>query len=251
MIPMSLRVLALVGAAVITLAAPVRAQTGFVVEYPPVQSADAARDREWLMQTRQVDRLAQWLNAWIRMPRQVPLRLMECPSSDIRWNAGEHAVEICYRMITRIYALAGSDPALRRAVTGAHLYMVLHGVAHAIVDELDLPTPNGEEAAVDELTVLLIAHTPDESAPAFILGGISTLQRTDAGWGEWAYATAHGLTVDRFRSLACLVDGMNPWGGDEGLREAGLMDPAARQRCRTAALRVVEVYSRRLGRHLR
>jgi hypothetical protein len=246
---MFLRLLALAGALIVA-AAPVRAQAGFVVEYPPVQSPDAARDREWLMRNRQVDGLAEWLNGWIRMPRQVPMRLVECPSSDIRWNADEHAVEICYRMIARIYGIAGNDSTLRHAVTGAQLYMVLHGVAHAIADELDLPAPGGEEATVDELSALLIAHTRAPPVPAFILGGISTLQRADTRWGEWAYATAHGLTAERFRSLACLVDGMNPW-GDEGLRDAGLMDPAARQRCRAAALRVVEVYSRRLGRHLR
>ncbi|HEU0299265.1 MAG TPA: DUF4344 domain-containing metallopeptidase [Longimicrobium sp.] len=249
---MSLRLLALAGAAALAFAAPVRAQAGFVVEYPPVQAAEDAHTRAWLMERGQMDRLAVWLNRWIRMPREVALRMVECPASDIRWNADERSVEICYRMITRIYGIAGSDADLRRAITGAHLYMVLHGVAHAIVDELNLPTPNGEEAAVDELAVLLIAHArePGMSTSTFVVGGITTLQRTDARWGEWAYATTHGLTAERFRNVACLVDGMNPWGDDE-LREAGLVEAASRQRCRAAALRVVDVWGRRLSRYLR
>src|SRR5215213_5138234 len=138
MTPMSLRLLALAAAA-----APVRAQAGFVVEYPPVQSGEAASAREWLMETRKLEILAQSLNRYIRMPRPVALRMVECPASDFRWNAAEHAVEMCYRMLTHIYGIAGNDSILRSAADGAHLYMTLHGVAHAIADELDLPTPDG------------------------------------------------------------------------------------------------------------
>jgi Putative metallopeptidase len=244
--PIMLRIL--VTAAVVALAAPVRAQTGFVAEYPPVQSAEAARQREWLVGSRKVDMLAASLNRYIRMPRQVALRMVECTASDFRWNAQERAVEMCYRMLTRIYGIAAGDSILGRAADGAHLYLTLHGVAHAIVDELDLPTTDGEEAAVDDVLVLLVANMWDP-LPFYMVSGITTLQRADPRWNEWAYATAHGITAERLRNLACLVDGMRD--GDRGLRAAGLADPAAGRRCRTAALRLVDVYGRRLGRYLR
>jgi hypothetical protein len=246
---MSLRLLALAGTLLVA-AAPVRAQAGFVVEYPPVQSQDAAFFRHWLMQNGQVDRLAQWLNGWIRMPRQVGLRQVECTSSDIRWNAAERAVEMCYRMHTRLYGLSQGQDSLRNATGGAHLYMTLHAVAHAIIDELDLSVGADEEVAVDELSALMFSGLRRPGLPLFVLGGIGVLHRADPDWGDWDYVTAHRLGPERFRNVACLVYGIDP-GGYDSLRAAGLVDDGARQRCRTAALRVVDVWSRRLGRHLR
>lgn len=244
-----LRPFALAATAVV-LAAPVRAQTGFVVEYPPVQSTVAARNREWMMETRRLEVLASGLNSWIRMPRRVALRMVECPSSDIRWNAAEHAVEMCYRMITRIYGLAAGEDSLHTAAPGAHLFVTFHGVVHAIISELDVPVGADPEAAADELTALLLVAAGGREFPLFVLGGISALHGADPDWGSWDYATEHGLGPERFRNVACLVYGADAE-GFTSLRTAGLVPAGAQQRCRSAALRSVNLWSRRLGRYLR
>lgn len=232
------------------LAQPLTAQAGFVAEYPAVQSTQAARAREWLMEGRQLDGMAAGLNSWIRMPRRVALRMVECPSSDIRWNQAERAVEICYRMATRLYGIAAEQDSLRRAASGAHLFMTFHGVAHAIIAELNLSVGADVEGAVDELTALMLATAHDGGFPLWILGGVSTIHDADPQWGSWAYATEHGLGPERFRKVACLVYGADAEGFSE-LRTAGLVPAGARQRCRAAALRSVDVWSPRLGARLR
>lgn len=245
-----LRSLALAATAAAALATPLRAQAGFVVEYPPVQDATAARMREALMGSGRLERLSRGLNGWIRMPRQVTLRPVECPSSDIRWNAEERAVELCYRMLTRLGGITAGQDSLSRALTDAHFFMTLHGVAHAIADELDLAVGPDPEAGIDELTVLLLMAGASREGAARTLQGIVTLQRADPRWGEWAYATAHGLQPARFQNVACLLYGANP--NEFGaVRQAGLLAEGSQQRCRTAGVRMLDVWSRRLGRHLR
>ena len=166
-----LRPLVLAATAAAVLAGPLPAQS-FVAEYPPVQGSDAVYLREWLMETGRVERLASWLNGWIRMPRRVALRMVECPSSDIRWNRQEHAVEMCYRMITRLYGIAEGQDSLVEAATGAHYFVTLHGVAHGIIEELNLPVGADPEAAVDELSaLLLIASSRNPENVAFVVGG--------------------------------------------------------------------------------
>jgi hypothetical protein len=244
-----LRPLALAAAAAAVLAAPLQAQS-FVADYPEVQGTDAVHLRAWLIETRRVERLTSWLNAWIRMPRQVTLRMVECPSSDIRWNRQAHALEMCYRMITRLYGIAAENDSLVEAATGAHLFVTLHGVAHGIIDELNLPVGVDPEAAVDELSALLLIATRHWENPRFVVGGVTALQAADPGWGSWAYARNHGLTPERFRNVACLVYGTNSE-GFASLRTSGLVPAGAQQRCRAAALRSADVWSRRLGRYLR
>lgn len=250
---MSIRLRPLVIAIIaVVLAGPLRAQaqTGFVPEYPPVQGATEGRIRDHFMQDRELERMAQWLNRWIRMPRRVPMRMVECTASDIRWNPEEHALEICYRMVTRLHGLVAGQDSLMRPANGAFLFMTLHGVAHGIIDLLDLQVGADPEPAVDELSALLFVATQEARMPLYLVGGISTLQRADPGWGEWAYATTHRLSQERFRTVACLVYGSAP-DYFESLRRAGLVDEGARQRCRTAAIRNAETWTRRLGRYLR
>jgi hypothetical protein len=245
-----LRPLMLAALAAVALAGPLRAQS-FVAEYPPVQGSDATYLREWLIETGRVERLASWLNGWIRMPRRVTLRMVECPSSDIRWNREEHTVEMCYRMITRLYGIAEGQDSLVDAATGAHYFVTLHGVAHGIIDELSLPVGTDPEAAVDELSaLLLIASSRNPENAAFVVGGVTALQAADAGWGNWVYARNHGLGPERFSNVACLIYGSNSE-RFVSLRTRGLVPEGTRQRCRAAALRSVDVWSRRLGRYLR
>jgi hypothetical protein len=230
------------------LATPLRAQ--FVVEYPPVQDASAARMRESLIASGRFERMSRGLNSWIRMPRQVTLRAMECTSSDIRWNGEDHTLELCYRMLTRLSGIIAGEDSLVRALSDAHFFMTLHGVAHAIVDELNLSVGTDPEAGIDELTALLLMAGAGEDGSVRALQGITTLQRADAGWGEWAYATAHGLQPARFQNVACLLYGVNPdrFGT---VRQAGLLAAGSQQRCRTGGTRMLDVWSRRLGRYLR
>jgi Putative metallopeptidase len=216
----------ILAAAAAVLAAPLPAQTGFVVEYPPVQEASAARMRESLLASGRFERLSRGLNGWIRMSRQVTLRPVECTSSDIRWNGEDHAVELCYRMLTRLGGITAGKDSLVHAMINAHFFMTLHGVAHALVDELDLAVGPEPEAGIDELTALLLMAGAGEDGSVSILQGIVTLQRADPRWGEWAYATEHGLQPARFQNVACLVYGINPDRFD-GCARRGCWPPAA------------------------
>ena len=128
--------------------------------------------------------------------------------------------------------------------------MTLHGVAHGIISEFGVPAGTDPEATVDELSALLIIAGGGPQGAAFTLNGITSLQRADTRWGEWAYATEHRLGPERFRNVACLVYGASPE-AFASLRQAELVPADARQRCRTAAVRNAETWTRRLGRYLR
>lgn len=239
--------LALAAAAVLALTAPAGAQ--FVVEYAPTQDADAGYVREVMMQGGNLGNLSESLNEFIRMPRRIPLRMMDCTSSDIRWNAEAHVLELCYRMLVRMAGIAAEQDSLWRAVSWAHLYLTVHGTAHAIIDELNLPAGTDPEARVDELSAVLMMGTAPPAVSLRMLEGINLLQQADPGWDSWAYATAHRLGPERFRNVACLLYGVND--GYAGLRQAGLVAAGAQQRCRTASLRMVDVWSRRLSPYFR
>lgn len=237
---------ALLGAAAAVVPAGAQ-QAGFHPEYPEVQDAQHASARAWLMEDGQLDRFAAWMNQWLRMPRRVALRMAECPTSDVRWAPEQRAVEICYRMGTRLGGLLQADT-LQDSFAPAMWFLQLHGVAHATIDELNLSVGAREEQAVDEFTALMLMRSGPEAARR-LLKGIATLQRADAGWGEWDFAQSHGLTAARIENIACLVYGMNST-RFAPVRQAGLFPASRAAQCPAAGQRLLGTWGTRLGSRL-
>lgn len=227
-----------------------RAQRGFRAELAPAEEAMSIRVRQSFEQSRSMTLFAQHLNHWVNMPRPVTLRWLECPTSDLRWVPETQSVEMCYRMAIRIMSVLDvtQSEARYRAAMGATFFVMFHGVAHAMVDELDLPTPNGEEQAVDELMALMIVHERTETG-TMMIGGVKQLHAADARWAQWEYATAHGLVPERFETIACLAYGANPRYFGAYL-EQGMVPAARAPRCAAAYQRVLNGLGARLARHM-
>lgn len=241
-----LRRAALACALVVSAAAPARAQ--FRVEMGPATESGSMRLRESVEQGGTMTRYAQNLNRWVNLPRPVTIRFVECPTSDVRWVPEERAIDVCYRMATRVMGIMSQADSTQRYAGPALEFMLFHGIAHAIVDELNLPTANGEEQAVDELAALLLVHTGPQFGTTLVRG-ITTLQRADPRWAEWEYATTHRLTADRFETIACIAYGANP--RVFGLyRELGLVPAERAPRCAATYQRVANGLGQRLARHM-
>lgn len=241
-----LRRAALACALLIAAAAPAHAQ--FRAELGPATDATSLRMRANIEASGQVARYAANLNRWVRLPRPVAIRLVECPTRDLRWVPEAQSIDVCYRMAIRVMSIMAGADSTRQMAGPALEFMLFHGVAHAIVDELNLPAPAGEEQAVDELAALLLIHTGPQFGTA-LLRGVATLQRTDPRWAEWDFAAGHGLTAERFETIACIAYGANPR-VFAAYREQGLVPAARAGRCAAAYQRVAGGLGQRLQRHM-
>lgn len=225
-----------------------RSQRGFRVELAAAQEPASARMQRFFAESGAMTEFARHLNYWVNIPRPVTLRWMECPTSDVRWVPETQSVEMCYRMGIRIMGMLSGNEAAYRAGLGATFFVIFHGVAHAMVDELNLPTPNGEEQAVDELMALMVIHEGPEMG-TMMIGGAKQLHAADARWAQWEYAAAHGLVPERFETIACLAYGANPryFGA---YREQELLSAARAPRCAAAYQRVYSGLGQRLTRYM-
>lgn len=240
-------------AALLLLAAAVPAQgqarTGWRVEYDEAQGSESVHIRQFLEQSNALDATARWMSYWVSLPRPLTLRTMECATSEVRWVPEEATLQVCYRMLVRLSGLLLVEDSTRAAWAPALNYVLLHGMAHAMVDEMNLPAPNGEERAVDELMALMLVPAGGERG-SWVLNGMRTLQRADARWSEWEHARTHQLTPERVETVACLAYGANPPVFPE-YRRHGLIPAARAGGCAAAYQRVANGLGRRLEPRMR
>ena len=114
-------------------------------------------------------------------------------------------------------------------------FTLYHEIGHAMVEVLQLPILGREEDAVDNLaTILMIPEPGDVVGEELIIAAadgwlLSHYDAEDAGY-EQAYWGEHGLDLQRYYNIMCLVYGSNP-GSFGDLAEMAELPPDRMETC--------------------
>jgi hypothetical protein len=112
------------------------------------------------------------------------------------------------------------DPARVDFVLGSFQFTLLHELAHVAIAELEVPVLGPEEMAADYLATLALIQPPRPSAFAAAQRHGFAVTAADAFLVIWQLAESqgvsppywdvHGLSIQRFYTIACLLYGSDP-----------------------------------------
>lgn len=130
------------------------------------------------------------------------------------------------------------DPAVAGFVINNTISTLYHEVGHAFVDIYGLPVLGKEEDAVDNLsTLLMLAHQPDEALDQMMFDAsdiyyYSDLETQASGYeiGDSDFAGYHGLDMQRYYAVVCVVYGSDPERFQE-LADDAELDPDRQDSC--------------------
>jgi hypothetical protein len=110
--------------------------------------------------------------------------------------------------------------ALEEFVIGNAQFVLLHELAHLVINEKNIPILGPEESAADYIASMLLVRpvvTPQAGTEAFLRFALSTAdgfviawQRAQAMGAAVPYWGSHSLNVQRFSTVACLLYGSDP-----------------------------------------
>lgn len=145
-------------------------------------------------------------------------------------------------------SLAQSDGAawpfestLEEFVVGNAQFVLLHELAHLVIDEKNVPVLGPEEAAADYIAAMMLIRprgAPPPGDDRLLKVAVNTADAFSIAWQrqselgqEIPYWAAHALTVQRFSTLACLLYGSDP---DRFVQLPDMLDmpPVRAQGCR-------------------
>lgn len=103
---------------------------------------------------------------------------------------------------------------VRTYILGNAMFTLYHELGHALIHELELPVLGREEDAVDNLASLLMVPEPDdeemaERVLAAAQGWLMSAASADEEEGL-AFWDEHGLDMQRFYSVVCVLYGADP-----------------------------------------
>jgi hypothetical protein len=225
---------------------------GFRVTLDPPHSGSEvhATISKWLETTQMLERVAAMMNQAFRWPAEVMLTAGECGQSNATYERlpGGGTIRVCYEFVQEIVKefqhqdLTAIDRGM--AQSGTLMFVLLHDVGHALVDQFQLPVEAGEEAADQFATLILSAGDPMAAYWATEYwrrgGSAESFAQNDV------FSSAHGIAADRLYNVLCWVYGADPAGRAELIRGNGFPDQRA-PRCASEYRRLAAAWEKLLS----
>lgn len=205
---------AAIACALFTLHAPQVAAQSPVLQNPQIDIAykapanpafkpimDRLKQNQVLEQTKQ-------LLAPVKLPRKFTLQFDQCGAPTRPYKAGGPAT-VCYETIAQIEQVAAKvDPNMATMVlVGTVVQAVLHEIADAVFDDLQVPIWGRREDAADNLAAFLMLQFGDDVAQFLISGTAVFFASSGKTWTGNQFADVNSPEAQRYFNYACMAYG--------------------------------------------
>ncbi len=176
------------------------------ITYRPAKQGQLQPVQLTLERSRLFEGVVTDLNKTLSLPTDITVEFLECGSADAYYD-GEH-IGICYELVQRYsdrFAAKSGNP--ETAALHAGLFTLFHELGHALIDQWKLPVTGREEDAVDEFAAIMLLWANQGDAA---LAGAEQFAADAEDWDPLPFWDDHGLDMQRFYNVVCLVYGRDP-----------------------------------------
>lgn len=174
---------------------------------------------ERLQRRRVLEELSQFL-APVRWPKTLRLIMKECPAGtrrpEVIYSSLERSIAICYQLLDFLGSLQ-PQPAFasrQEVIVGGLVGAVLHELARAIFDMLNIPRLGDDDDAADQLSAFIGLQFGDEVARVVIKGSYFVWKRYDdeavANERQYDFSARSSVPRQRMYNMLCIAYGGAP-----------------------------------------
>lgn len=183
------------------------------VAYNEPQDPQFRPIRDRLMRRQVLEQLRLFLSP-LKLPRKLLVKLDQC-NAEHRPYTADGTVTICYEYVARVDRTAPRNPqpdGLPRElmIVGAFIQEVLHQVAIATFDMLEIPVWGRESDAADKLAGFIMVQFGKEVAQKVLIGAAWFFDASERPWSEADFASDQSPEAQRLFNYLCIAFGSDP-----------------------------------------
>ncbi len=178
--------------------------------YVPPSNRGFQKIYDGLKKRQVLEELQQFL-APLRLARKLTVQIDQC-GTPTRPYKPQEPVTICYELVDQIEKIAAQVDANERAsaFAGAFITVVLHEVARALFDILQIPVWGRIDDAADRLAALVMLQFGEDLAARTIGGATIFFSASKKTWTGSAFAAATSPEEQRYYNYLCIAYGGAP-----------------------------------------
>jgi hypothetical protein len=165
----------------------------------------------WLRVRQPLEEIQKFLSP-LRLPRPIKLQVDSCGAERRAYVSGA-PVTVCYELIDKIEKVAAgitdNDPVKQMVIVGTFTEVVLHELAYAIFDVLQIPVWGRIDDAADRLAAFVMMQFPENVAHTTMVGSAEFFLLSRKTWTGVAFANTRSPDAQRFYNFLCIA-----YGGD-------------------------------------
>jgi hypothetical protein len=183
------------------------------IAYAEPQNPQFSPIRERLMRRQVLEQLRLFLSP-LRLPRKLLVQIDQCNAEQRPYQPGG-PVTICYEYVAKVdqiaprNAPAGGLPR-ETMIVGAFIQAVLHEVAVATFDILELPVWGRERDAADRLAGFIMVQFGKDVAEKIMIGAAWFFEASERQWNQTDFASEQSPEAQRFFNYLCIALGADP-----------------------------------------
>jgi Putative metallopeptidase len=162
---------------------------------------------ERLTKLRVLEQFTQFM-APLRLPRKLVVMVDRCGAA-ARPYKPQGPVTVCYELLDKIERVAAkADQGARETViVGTFIQVLLHEVAHAVFDILQVPVWGRAEDAADNFAAFVMLQFGDDLARRTIRGSTEFFLLSDRAWTGTDFAAVGSPERQRYFNYLCMAYG--------------------------------------------
>jgi len=188
------------------------AKSQLQIRYEAPADAKLRPHYDELMRRRVLERLQGFLMP-LRLPKPLLVRAAQCGAERVPYRSGG-PITLCYEQLERIAIIAAThaqDPNERSMILfGTTVQTVLHQLAIAVFDQLDVPVWGRLHDAADQIAALIMVEFGEKVALTTVLGSGKFFQYSGNTWTGADFARADSPEAQRFYNFLCIAYGGDP-----------------------------------------
>jgi hypothetical protein len=176
----------------------------------PNQYKDFASIYAWLRVRQPLEEIQKFL-APLRLPRPIKMQVDSCGAERRAYVSGS-PVTVCYELIDKIEKTAAGisdNDTKQMVIVGTFTEVVLHELAYAIFDVLQVPVWGREDDAADRLAAYVMMQFPENVSRTTMVGSAEFFLVSRKTWTGVAFANTRSPDAQRFYNFLCIA-----YGGD-------------------------------------
>lgn len=203
------------------------------VAYKEPQDPQFRPIRDRLMRRQVLEQLRLFLSP-LKLPRKLLVQVDQCNAERRPYQPGG-PVTICYEYVAKVARSAprnGAPGGLPREmmIVGAFVQAVLHEVAVATFDILEIPVWGRETDAADKLAGFIMVQFGKDVALKVMVGAAWFFDASERQWTESDFASEQSPEAQRFFNYLCIAFGSDP-SSFKFLIDQNLLPVRRAQRC--------------------
>jgi hypothetical protein len=198
------------------------------------------------MRNRQVlEELRQFVTP-LRLPRRLSVKIEQCGAASRPYTTAS-GVTLCYEFIDQIERLVPNNNNRETTLVGTFVQAILHEVALAVFDQLQVPVWGRIEDAADSLAGFMMVQFGEDVAYKTVIGTAIFFELTNKTWTGSDFASVNAPEAQRYYNFLCMAYGGAPRTFAFLVQENKEILPKRRaDRCRFEYEQIREAFSQRV-----